>query len=272
MTTALDLDAYLERIRWDGGTSPTFETLAGLLRAHMTRIPFENLDPLLGNSVRLDLASLQKKLVRDRRGGYCFEHATLFAAVLQQLGFHPAGHAARVLLVAPRTASPRTHMFLTVPLSDRTFVVDPGFGGLAPCDPVLLDDGAEPRDGEARDERYWMVRDGGDWILRAKQGTKIVDAWVSTLEREVPVDFEVANHYTATHPASSFKNRLMMRAITSDGRVTVMNRDVTVWRGDEPRATRLADRGALRALLVDSFGFDLPEVERIQVPSIPEWG
>jgi N-hydroxyarylamine O-acetyltransferase len=50
-----------------------------------------------------------------------------------------------------------------------------------------------------------------------------------------------------------------------------MNRDLTIWRGDEPSLTQLADRAALRRLLVEHFGFDLPEVEHLRVPSIPEW-
>ena len=70
------LDAYRERIGWRGDTPLTLATLTGLLRAHMNAIPFENLDPLLGRPVRLDLESLQRKLVHARRGGYCFEHAT----------------------------------------------------------------------------------------------------------------------------------------------------------------------------------------------------
>jgi len=107
----------------------------------MAAIPFENLDVLLGRPVRLDLASLQAKLVDARRGGYCFEHVTLFAAVLEQLGFTPVRHSACVVLVNPRTAAPRTHMFLTVPLAEGTFVVDPGFGVLAPKVPLPLEDG-----------------------------------------------------------------------------------------------------------------------------------
>jgi N-hydroxyarylamine O-acetyltransferase len=46
---------------------------------------------------------------------------------------------------------------------------------------------------------------------------------------------------------------------------------VTILRGNEKQAMRLADRPALRALLVDHFGFDLPEVERLRVPTIREW-
>ena len=116
-----------------------------------------------------------------------------------------------------------------------------------------------------------MARAGDDWLLRTQTGDEIVNCWASTLERDNPADFEVGNHYTSTHPASTFVNRIMLRALTPNGRVTVMNRDVTIWRGNSPRAIQLADRAALRALLIKYFGFDLPDVERLRVPSIPEW-
>jgi N-hydroxyarylamine O-acetyltransferase len=116
-----------------------------------------------------------------------------------------------------------------------------------------------------------MVRDGDYCLLRTQRGPVSVDAWASTLEPENPSDFKIANHYTATHPDSPFVNRIMMRALTAGGFVTVMNRDVTVWRHNVPHPRQLADRAELRALLVEHFGFDLPEVERMRVPSIPHW-
>jgi N-hydroxyarylamine O-acetyltransferase len=268
MAASLDLEAYLERIQWSGPKRATWDTLAALLDAHMSRIPFENLDVLLGRPIRLDVGSLQDKLVRAGRGGYCFEHATLFAAVLEAFGFQPARHSARVVLYEPRTVSSRLHMFLTVPVGDEKFVVDPGFGLLAPRLPIPLVDDAEP--GTHR-EAHRMIRDGDYWVLRTRRQDKTVDAWASTLEPDNPADFKVANHYTATHPDSPFVNRIMMRALVPDGFVTVMNRDVTVWRDNVPHSTQLADRSALRALLVEHFGFDLPDVEHLRVPSIPEW-
>jgi N-hydroxyarylamine O-acetyltransferase len=266
--TMLDLDAYLQRIRWGGGTRPTLATLTGLLDAHMLHIPFENLDVLLGRPIRLDLPALQDKLVRAHRGGYCFEHATLFAAVLEALGFRPVRHAARVTMTAPRVDSPRTHMFLVVPLPEGRFVVDPGFGTLAPRVPVPLREGAAASSGP---DTHRIVRDGGWRILRAQVGDTFVDAWASTLEPENAVDFALGNHYTSTFPESVFVNRVMMRALTADGRVTVLNRVVTVWRGREAHSTQLADRTELRAILNQHFGFDLPEVLQLRVPSIPEW-
>ncbi|MGH7057165.1 MAG: arylamine N-acetyltransferase, partial [Acetobacteraceae bacterium] len=81
-----DLAAYFARIGYDGAREPTFATLAALHALHPAAIPFENLDSLLGRPVPLDLASLQAKLVGERRGGYCFEQNTLLAAVLGALG------------------------------------------------------------------------------------------------------------------------------------------------------------------------------------------
>lgn len=268
MTSQLNLDAYFNRIQWGGGTRPSYDTLAQLVHAHMRHIPFENLDVLLGRGIRIDLESLQNKLVHARRGGYCFEHATLFAAVLEQLGFQPTRHSSRVVLLAPRTEAPRTHMFLTVPLPEGTFVVDPGFGALAPRAPVPLDGTQANIDGEL----HWMARDEDRWILRAQvRSDTPVDAWVTTMEQDYPIDFEMANHYTSTYPASPFMNRILMRALTDEGRVTVMNRDATIWRGNTPHRFELEDRRALRGLLAEYFGIDLPEVEGMPVPGVKAW-
>ena len=264
----IDLDAYLERIGWQGEVRATLEVLEGLLDAHMRRIPFENLDVLLGRRIRLDLAGVQAKLVGARRGGYCFEHATLFAAVLERFGFRLLRHAARVVLYRAVDDAPRTHMFLSITLPEGRFVVDPGFGALVPRRPFPLVDAAVGRPVGAT---HWLAREGARWALRTLRDGAESDVWVSTLEAESRIDFEVANHYTATHPASPFVQRLMMRAFTDDGSVTVMNRAVTTWHGDSPRTSVLADRAALRTLARESFGFDLPELEQLRVPSIPEW-
>jgi N-hydroxyarylamine O-acetyltransferase len=258
----LDLDRYFERIGWTATPDPTLHTLAGLLHAHMTRIPFENLDVLLSVPIALDEDALQHKLVDARRGGYCYEHATLFAAVLARLGFVVSTHSARVMRNGSIAASPRTHMLLSVELPEGAFVVDPGFGGLGPVVPVPLD-GTPAGD-------HWLERDGGEYTLKVRTPDTVVDAWVSTLTHELPIDFVMANHFTSTHPLSGFTQRLMLRAFTDDGRVTVMNRDVTHWNGTQPQPSRLADRDALRELLVAHFRFDL-DVSKLRVPAIPEW-
>jgi N-hydroxyarylamine O-acetyltransferase len=249
----VNLDGYFERIGWRGG-----QDVAGILAHHMRAIPFENFDVLLGKRPRLDLEGLEAKLVHARRGGYCYEHSTLLAAVLRELGVAVQTHSARVVMMTPREQAPRTHMFLTV----GNDVLDPGFGGYAPQLPV-------PIGGQAGAHR--IVRDGNDIALEVENGDAWWRLWVSTLEHDQPIDFEMANHFTATHPASPFTSRIMARAFSADGKVTLANRDATITRGGVSRTWQLADRAELRACVREHWGFDLPELETLRVTSVPGW-
>jgi N-hydroxyarylamine O-acetyltransferase len=251
----VNLDAYFERIGWRGPRAPTLEALGGIVERHILTIPFENVDVLLGNRPRLDLGSLERKLVEDRRGGYCYEHATLFAAALTELGFTVNTHSARVVMATARSAAPRTHMFLTV----GDLVLDPGFGGGAPLLPVPLD--GTPAGA------HRIVRDGNEYALE-QDGKRL---WMSSLEHDIPIDFEMANHFTATHVASHFTQLLMMRAYVDGGQIRIRNRDVTLTRGAETQTYQLADRAQLRALVAQHFGFDMPALETLHVPQVPEW-
>jgi N-hydroxyarylamine O-acetyltransferase len=263
-----DIDRYLARIGWSGSRAPSFDTLAGVLRAHMTAVPFENLDVLLGRGVRIDLDSVAAKIVDARRGGYCFEHGTLMQAALTHLGFAPAAHAARVIMLRRREEAPLTHMVLTVTVDGRTLVLDPGFGGHAPLVPVPVHEGQETRDGR---DRHRMARRDGEWVLEAWVDGAYVPLWTTSLDRAEPVDFVMANHFVSTYALSPFVTSLMLRAFSQRGRVSMMNRDLTVRDGLSVEKTVLADRKALRSVLASDFGFDLPDVERMRVPAVAEW-
>jgi len=264
---ALDLPAYLARIGYDGPLKPDHATLRGLLAAHMNSIHFENIDVLLGRPIALDLDSLQDKLVRRRRGGYCFEQATLFDAALRAIGFKTTLRSARVILVLAPDKAPRGHMTILVDLPEGVFIVDPGLGGLGCRLPIPLD-GGTVQDG---DEINRIVDDNRRRVLKVESGERKVDAWISGFDEDNFVDFEVANHWFSTHPASPMRQRLMLRAMTPQGRVTVMNRDVTIRANGAATATRLEDREGLRRLLQSVFGFDLPEAETLRAPTVPEW-
>src|SRR6516225_6929382 len=147
----IDLAAYFERIAYAGDRMPSRATLDALHLAHATHIPFENLDVLLGRPIRLDLASLQAKLVCGRRGGYCFEQNLLFAAVLEHVGFGVTRLAARVRFGATRLL-PRTHMLLAVDAGSEMFLADVGFGGEGLLGPVPLAPGCESR------QHLWTYR------------------------------------------------------------------------------------------------------------------
>jgi N-hydroxyarylamine O-acetyltransferase len=234
----------------------------------MDAIPFENLDVLLGRGIRLDLASIVAKMVTAGRGGYCFEHGTLFQAALGALGIEATAHAARVLLVTPKPEAPRTHMFLTVVLDGVTWVLDPGFGGHGPLVPLPLADGHEVVNGR---DRHRLLRRDGEWVLEGRLGGAMTPLWTSSLEPQYPIDFVLANHYVSTFPDSRFTANLLIRALTPHGRVSAMNRDVTIVHDGTVEKRQLANRGELRSLLAAHFGFDLPEAEWLRVPAVPEW-
>ncbi|MEO9079845.1 MAG: arylamine N-acetyltransferase, partial [Rhodanobacter sp.] len=113
MPDTIDLGAYLRRVGWSGPVAIDQTTLRGLAAAHVALIPFANLHPLMGLPVQMDLAVLQRKLVDEGRGGYCFEQNLLFEAVLRAIGFDVSGLIARVLWGhAEDTMSPQSHMLL----------------------------------------------------------------------------------------------------------------------------------------------------------------
>jgi len=266
-SSAFNLPTYLARIGYNGPTRPDYDTLAGLLKAHMNTIHFENIDVLLGRPIRLDLEGLQEKIVRCLRGGYCFEQATLFDAALRAIGFSTTAHTARVTLVLAPDEAPRGHMFLIVALPEGEFVADPGLGGFGCRSPIPLN-GRPVRDG---DETNVILFDGRHRMLKIKSGERKIDAWTSGLDDDNWIDFEVANHWFSTHPASPMRQRLMLRAMTPRGRVTVMNRDVTVRSGGTVHTFQLENRKELQRLLRDTFSLDLPEADTLTVPLVPEW-
>ncbi|MYR43961.1 arylamine N-acetyltransferase, partial [Streptomyces sp. SID5910] len=141
--TPFSLDAYLERIGWEGGRQPDVATLRGVQLAHLRAVPFENLDALGGRAPSLDLSDLTAKLVHGRRrGGYCYEHNTLFAAALEALGVRVTRLTARVVVGADRFEDrPRTHMALLaeVPGDPLPYLADVGFGAVGSLlEPVPL--------------------------------------------------------------------------------------------------------------------------------------
>lgn len=257
MTHTLDLDAYLARIGHTGPRAPTLDTLSAIQARHVEAIAFENLNPLFGWPVPIDLPSLEQKLVRDRRGGYCFEQNALFAHALRALGFHVAGLAARVLWGQPEDArTARTHMLLRIDLDGQAYLADVGFGGQTLTGPLRLVPDVEQA---TPHEPYRLVQSGDFFTMQCRIG----DAWKTlyrfTLEEHFPPDYEVGNHYVATHPSSIFRNTLRVARATPDRRYALLNRDLAVHHLGGPTERRTLESAAdLRRTLEDVFLLNVP--------------
>jgi len=252
----LDLPAYLRRVGFDGTPRPDADTLAALHRAHVAAVPFENLDVVLGRGIDPDLDAVQDKLVARRRGGYCFEHATLFAAALDRLGFRADRLLARTgePLEQPR---PRSHMVLAVEAEGRRWLADVGFGSGLLTPLPLAATGPHRQGGWS----YELVTGpDGAWRLREHDGTEWTTIQTFTEEPQYPVDVEAANFNTAHNPHSPFTQRVVVVRKDEAGVRRLLGRELSVQKPGRPAETRTLDdaefAGALRAEFGDALTGD----------------
>ena len=255
----IDLAAYFDRIGYGGPAAPTLDALREVHRLHVAAIPFENLSPLIGDEVPLDLGALQAKLVRGGRGGYCFEHNLLLWAALAAMGFEVQGLAARVLWGAPPDAPVRhrSHMVLLVDLPEGPFVADVGFGGMTLSAPLALETGvAQP----TPHEPFRLVEaEGGAYDLEAEAGGRWLALYRFDLAPQLPVDYGPLNWFVATHPSSPFPSHLLAARAEPHRRLALFDARLTVRERDRPAVERtLTSLDDLGRVLADDFGIDLP--------------
>ncbi len=239
----LDLDAYLERIGLNGRPS-----MAQVHRAHLTSIPFENLDPHQGLPVSLEVEDLERKLVTERRGGYCFEQNLLLKAALEALGAEVDMFLARVRLgTKPGVVRPRSHLLLRVSENGASWHADVGLPrGI--LDPIPFGPGA------AQEQSGWsfrVVEEGSELVLQKLAGDEWADVYVF-LPQPVPlIDVETSNWWTSTHPRSSFVTGLIVGL-----------------RGDDGTGTLLCDWGELSLSEQTPAGTSVTPIEREAIPEL----
>ncbi|WP_053850224.1 arylamine N-acetyltransferase [Streptomyces sp. NRRL B-24085] len=267
-----DLDEYLARIGWEGERRADLATLAGLHLAHMRGIPFENLDALGRRAPSLEPGDLMAKLVRSRRGGYCYEHNTLFLLALEALGFRVTRLAARVVLGADSVESrPRTHMLLLVeiPGDPQPYLADVGFGAIgALLEPVPLRPDTEFQDAGRRHRLTRMPHKGPLelWVLQAHQESW-TDQYAFTLEPFEEPDFEVINWHIGTNPRSPFTQRIYVQGVTAERHLLLHGGLLTETRADGTVHKReLTGEAEVRLLLEEEFGVRAPEGLRLLPP------
>lgn len=250
----LDLDAYLARVGYVGELSPTEQTLRELHRRHVAAILFENLDIPLGRGISVELADVQAKLVDAGRGGYCYEHGLLFAAVLDRVGYS----VDRLLARVGGEPRPRTHLTLHVRAEGQEWLADVGFGaGLleplpwADTGPRAQGDWLYQLSPHGERGRQLLERRGGEWtVLYA-----LVD------EPQHVSDVLVANHFTSTHPSSPFVGTPVVMRKDDDTHLRLHGRRLTQLRPDGTTTERDLTDAEFARTLHDEFGLPLTRQE-----------
>lgn len=250
----IDFEAYLRRIGLDPADKPSWQAVH---RAHVTTIPFENLDPHRGVPVSLAQADLERKLVAGRRGGYCFEHNLLLASALEQLGLAVEPMLARSRLGgAPRPTRPASHLALRVTDRDgRQWHADVGFGLGTLLDPIPFGPGG------AHEQSGWsfrVVEDDDELALQTLGPGGWALVYSFPPRPAFMIDIEVSNWWVCTNPASPFVSRLIVSVSHDDGRREALHdfSGPLLAVASSPDGTQTTDvpRDAIPALLDQRFG------------------
>lgn len=278
MSHTIDLDAYFARIGYAGPRAPTLETLRAISYAHVSSIPFETADVLLGRPILLELEAIEAKLVFARRGGYCFEQNGLLLAVLEALGFAVRPISGRVRVNRPREMTPpRTHLILRVEIDGTSWIADTGVGAWSLTGPIRL--ALDEAQSTPHEPRRFVAEGDWDGLTRRSPSARLFhqirlgDAWQDvcelTLEEMPPIDRVIANWYTSTHPLSTFKSQLLVARATPTGRLTLVDDTLTRRAHDGSSVVEtLGSHAALIETLAHEFGVVLDPSTRLRGPKL----
>ena len=251
------LHDYLRRIDQPSPDRPDVATLRRLHLAHREAFLFENLSIQAGGAVSVALEDIERKFLDEHRGGYCFEHNTLFAAALHDAGFQSTSLLGRVRRGPPERWA-RTHMVLRVPLgndADDVWLADVGFGGMGLLEPIPLRDGAQAEQGGFA---YRLRRDGHLWILSIRDAAGVAtDLYEFSDDPQTAGDIEVANHFTSTHPESIFRKTLTIQRAGRVERTILRSDTLTRYRQGHLSESHVT-RDRLNEIVREQFAIDLP--------------
>ncbi len=272
----MDIAAYFDRIRYTGPLAPTSRSLRTLHRHHMMTVPFENLDVGLGRKIVLDSGRLVKKIVEERRGGFCYELNGAFASLLATLGF-------RVQLLSARVADRKgvlsrefDHLALQVDVpeghgeeatarpgsSGRAWLVDVGFGDNF-LEPLRFVTDVEQEDPAGRFRLIHPLRSrrsgaDGRWQLerRDEEGEWRLQYDFALQPRELS-EFAEMCHYHQTSRNSKFRRNRICSLATPAGRITLSgSRLITRSNGNREERT-LETESEVHSALRHHFGIVL---------------
>jgi N-hydroxyarylamine O-acetyltransferase len=247
----MEIEPYLRRIQYDGPREPSPETLRCLHRQHLFTVPFENLDIALNTPITLDLASVYDKIVRRRRGGFCYELNGLFCELLIAMGFRAHMLSARVRRDDGGFGPEFDHMLLRVGL-DEPWLVDVGFGDSF-VDPIVFRAGGAD---QVNGHRYLVSPAGDEWQLLRDDDQGKMPLYIF---RDVPrqlSEYEEMSKFHQTSPESGFTKRWICSKATPDGRITLANGRLIITSEREREEILFGTGEEVRQCLRDHFGIE----------------
>jgi N-hydroxyarylamine O-acetyltransferase len=264
----MNINAYLKRINYHGSLVPSVQTLRDLQVAHLLTVPFENLSIHSAEPIVLDDDSLFEKIVRRRRGGFCYELNGLFAALLRELGFEVSMLSAGVANSDGVFGPDFAHLtLLVVPKGDgpERWLADVGFGDSF-LEPLRLDFRNEQLQGA---RGYKISEDETHLLMMQREGE---EEWKVqyrfTLQPCNYADYAEMCRFHQTSPESHFTRKRVCTRSTPEGRITLSDMLlITTVRGQERQERLLTDDAEYALTLNKLFGIVVKSGARASLPA-----
>jgi len=250
------IDEYLQVLDLTGN-KPDLTFLSEITRRHAAQFAFSSVGPMLGDDLPLDVESLYRRIIVNRRGGYCFEQNGFLFEMLQELGFEVSLYLGRVIYnqdIHPGL----THRITLVKIDGEHYIADVGFGPLGPQHPVSMS-------GEASHESFRVFRieerHPGEFHMQTLKDGQYYSLYKFELTRYGPADCEVGHFYSHKHPGATFVNHLVVSKIMDNEVRSLRNREFWIITASGEQRFNISDGAQLKTVLDSRFGININEDE-----------
>lgn len=255
MLTRDEIRKYLDRLEYDKIPAPDLETLHALQWAHLTHVPYENIDALLGIPISLKPDDLYRKIVLEHRGGWCFELQGAYGYLLQSLGFAVMQYAAR-FMDEPGVVQMRRHRILVVDFNGRRYLTDVGVRSESPRKPLALVFDAIQSDGVCN---YQFRKDDFyGWALwQEEKGKPWKPIYGFTEEPQIDDDFVMPSFWGEKHPDSTFNKFPKISIFSGETNRTLVGNVYKEYRDAKVQVRQVLEtKEEIARVLLERFGLD----------------
>lgn len=256
-TYQIDFDVYLDRIQCKRERNLTLRYLRTLHRNHLYNIPFENLDIHYGKQIILDVNKIYEKLIKRKRGGFCYELNGLFFQLLIHLGFYVKLLSARIIAKNGTLGNEYDHLFLVVYNKDKKWLVDVGFGELF-LEPLYFEVGKVQMDGN----RYFRIEKTPDGFYKLQSSDDSIsfkDEFIFTMKERQFIEFINMCQYHQSSPKSKFtRNKIITKAI-KEGRITLTDKNFVIKNLGQKSEEAIFNKDQFEVKLLQHFGIKMSD-------------
>jgi N-hydroxyarylamine O-acetyltransferase len=256
----MKLDNYLSRIDYRQKPQNNLQTLHQLHKKHVFAIPFEDLDIHLKKPLKIDVNSLYKKIIIEKRGGFCYELNFLFYNLLKEIGFDCQIVSSRMYDKRENLGSQFDHLSIIVKL-EEDWLVDVGYGNLF-AEPMKIPTKIDNYVYKDRDAIYKISHstEANTYILsESRKGYKFKKIYAfETIPRKIEEFYEQIDFKQHSEESYFVKNRICTIP-TEEGRITLFNNKFIKTIGKDKEERTIQNDEEFYQIVREEFGMNVLE-------------